>query len=291
MMKPIVRSRRALLLASVLLTAPLAQTYAQSAAQGAEPSLVIGVLPNVSARQLVTQYQPMREFFERQLGRSVDIVTAADFRAFNERTLRGDYQMVITAANLGRVAQLDAGWQPLAIYEPRIPALLVAAADNADSGTAQLRGKALAAANPQSLVALLGLQWLRSQGLQPGTDFRLVLTANDDSLGTVLRNGEAPLAIMSRGEFGAKPEALRKQLRIVTEIGRVPGFLVLANPKLPEAERQRLKATLLRFGPSDEGRRFFSATGFEQIREVSESELKSLDAYVDATRRGLAGRE
>ena len=33
------------------------------------------------------------------------------------------------------------------------------------------------------------------------------------------------------------------------------------------------------------------AGGFEQIREVSESELKSLDAYVDATRRGLAGRE
>ncbi|MEN9317231.1 MAG: hypothetical protein RIS35_3624 [Pseudomonadota bacterium] len=271
--------------------APLLPARAQPSASATGSTLSIGVLPNVSARLLVTQYQPMREFFESQLGRGVEIVTAADFRAFNERTLRGDYQLVVTAANLGRLAQIDAGWQPIAIYEPRIPALLVAAADNPDSGTAQLRGKALAAANPQSLVALLGLQWLRAQGLQAGTDFRLLLTANDDSLGAVLRNGEAPLAIMSRGEFAAKPEALRSQLRIVTEVGRVPGFLVLANPKLPESERQRLKSVMLGFSGSEEGRRFFSVTGFQQIREVTEAELKSMDVYLDPTRRGLAGRE
>ena len=55
--------------------------------------------------------------------------------------------------------------------------------------------------------------------------------------------------------------------------------------------KRYVKAMLLRFGPSDEGRRFFSITGFEQIRDVSDGELKSLDAYVDATRRGLAGRD
>jgi phosphonate transport system substrate-binding protein len=290
-MKPSFRFRRSLLAGSAAMLAPLLPARAQPSASATGSTLSIGVLPNVSARLLVTQYQPMREFFESQLGRGVEIVTAADFRAFNERTLRGDYQLVVTAANLGRLAQIDAGWQPIAIYEPRIPALLVAAADNPDSGTAQLRGKALAAANPQSLVALLGLQWLRAQGLQAGTDFRLLLTANDDSLGAVLRNGEAPLAIMSRGEFAAKPEALRSQLRIVTEVGRVPGFLVLANPKLPESERQRLKSVMLGFSGSEEGRRFFSVTGFQQIREVTEAELKSMDVYLDPTRRGLAGRE
>ena len=263
------------------LVAPVAQ------AQKVEPSFTIGVLPNISARLILASYQPMREYFERELRRGVDIATAADFRQFTERTLRGDYQLIVTAPNLGRVVQLEASWDPLAMYEPRIPALLVALADNPDSSPVQLRGKALALANPQSLVALAGMQWLRGQGLQEGSDYRITLAANDDSLGAVLRSGEAPLAIMSGGEFRAKPESVRKLLRVVVEITQLPGFLVMANPRLPESEKQRLKALILAFPQTEEGRRFFGLSGFSNIRPVLESELKGLDPYVDQTRKGL----
>ena len=263
------------------LVAPVAQ------AQKVEPSFTIGVLPNISARLILASYQPMREYFERELRRGVDIATAADFRQFTERTLRGDYQLIVTAPNLGRVVQLEASWDPLAMYEPRIPALLVALADNPDSSPVQLRGKALALANPQSLVALAGMQWLRGQGLQEGSDYRITLAANDDSLGAVLRSGEAPLAIMSGGEFRAKPESVRKLLRVVGEITQLPGFLVMANPRLPESEKQRLKALILAFPQTEEGRRFFGLSGFSNIRPVLESELKGLDPYVEQTRKGL----
>jgi phosphonate transport system substrate-binding protein len=263
------------------LVAPVAQ------AQKVEPTFTIGVLPNISARLILASYQPMRDYFERELRRSVDIATAADFRQFTERTLRGDYQLIVTAPNLGRVVQLEASWDPLAMYEPRIPALLVALADNPDSSPVQLRGKALALANPQSLVALAGMQWLRGQGLQEGSDYRITLAANDDSLGAVLRSGEAPLAIMSGGEFRAKPESVRKLLRVVSEITQLPGFLVMANPRLPESEKQRLKALILTFPQTEEGRRFFGLSGFSNIRPVLESELKGLDPYVEQTRKGL----
>jgi phosphonate transport system substrate-binding protein len=185
------------------------------------------------------------------------------------------------------VVQLEASWEPLAMYEPRIPALLVTLADNPDSSPVQLRGKALALANPQSLVALAGMQWLRGQGLQEGSDYRITLAANDDSLGAVLRSGEAPLAIMSGGEFRAKPESVRKLLRVVGEITQLPGFLVMANPQLPESEKQRLKTLILAFPQTEEGRRFFALSGFSNIRPVLESELKGLDPYVEQTRKGL----
>ena len=64
-----------------------------------------------------------------------------------------------------------------------------------------MRGKTLAVANPQSLVVLRGLQWLREQGLQEGRDFKISRAGNDDSLGTLIRSGEAPMAMMSMGEF------------------------------------------------------------------------------------------
>lgn len=286
-MRVIVSFKRALAVWGLLvlgLTA-LAPAWAQ---QGAAP-FRIGVLPNVSARLILTSYQPMREYFERELKRGVEIATAQDFRAFAENTRRGDYQLIVTAANLGRVAQADSNWQPLAIYDPKIPAILVARADNPNASVAQLRGKSLALANPQSLVALAGLQWLGSQGLQNGTDFKTVTAANDDSLGAVLGTGEAPLAIMSMGEFRAKTEAMRSTLRIVTEIAKLPGFLVMANPALPAAEQLRLKTLILAFPQTEEGKKFFALSGFANIRDVGEPELKPLDAFNEPTRKGLGG--
>ena len=256
-------------------------------AQPATGEFVIGVLPNVSARILLASYQPMRLYFERALARPVAIATAPEFRTFAANTLRGDYDMVVTAPNLGRVMQRDGECDALAIYEPRIPALAVARADNADDSPEQLRGRSVAMANPQSLVALVALQWLGAQGLQPGRDFRTVVTANDDSLGAVLRSGEAPWAVMSLGEFRAKPEALRQTLRIVREITTVPGFFVMANPRLPAATRAQLRSLVLAFPGTDEGRRFFELSGFRHIRAMTPEDQAFLDPFVDATRSSL----
>ena len=56
------------------------------AQQPAPAAFNLGVLPNISARLILGQYQPLSEFFARQLGRKVEIVTAANFKAFAEAT-------------------------------------------------------------------------------------------------------------------------------------------------------------------------------------------------------------
>ena len=257
-------------------------------AQTPETVFTIGVLPNVSARVILNNYQPMRAYFERELKRKVEIATAADFRAFSAATLRGDYQMVVTAANVGRVAQIDGKWEPLAIYEPLIPGLLVAGANNDNTAVSQLKGKSLALANPQSLVALRGLQWLREQGQQEGRDFKIVLAGNDDSLGAMIRAGDAPMAMMSMGEFRQIGEETRKGLKIVTEFAKVPGFLVMSNPRLSGPERQQAKTLILQFPKTDEGKQFFSLSGIANIRDVSTAELLPMDAFLVQTRAGLA---
>lgn len=259
----------------------------------AEPpsALTVGVLPNVSARVIVANYQPLRAYLGREFGRPVEIATANGFRGFHESTLRGDYDLVVTAANLGRIAQLDARWEPVAIYEPTIPAVLVTAADASDGAPSRLRGKVLALSNPQSLVALRGLQWLQEQGLAAGRDFRIVHAPNEDSLGALIRSGEAPMAIMSGGEFRQIGEPVRKTLRIAAEIGRVPGFWVMANPRLSADERRQLAASLLAFPESGEGKAFLKATGFQNIRALSATEQAALDPFVTATRTGLSGEK
>ena len=149
----------------------------------------VGVLPNLSPRVLLTNYRPLRDYLAATLGLPVEIATAPDFRTFQARTLAGEYDLVVTAANLGRIAQLDAGLTLIAGFEPPIPALLVTLKAAQAPSIEALRGKALAVSNPQSLLVLIGKNWLRQRGLSAGTDYDLVWTRNEDSLAQVLASG------------------------------------------------------------------------------------------------------
>lgn len=276
---------RILLCAWLLIVSAAAGHSRAQPADGAP--LRLGVLPNVSVRVLVASYQPMRQYLERLGGRPVEIQAAPDFRAFNSRTLAGEYDLVVTAAHMGRLAQLQAGFVPVAIYQPAIPGLIVMSRARPSAGIEALRGRRLAVSNPQSLVAMEGVRWLRERGLVIERDFGMVHARNEDSLGHLLlaTDPDAPFAMLSGGEFRQLPEALRQQLAVFTVFAEVPGFLVLAHPRLGAERVRQIKAQLLQLPGSEEGQRFLDLTGFKGLREPSESELRALDVYVDQTRQ------
>lgn len=269
--------------------------HAQPAATGASAKSAlapfqVGVIPNVSARVIAANYAPMRAYLERTLERPVEISTAPDFPQFFGRAVAGEFDLFIIAPNLGRLLQVDGKASALAIYEPTIPCLLVSLVKNAPPVSA-LRGKKLALSNPQSLVAMRGLQWLKSQGLNVNTDFTVVHARNDDSLGSLLTTGEAPLAMMSMGEYRAIGEATRAQLQIVTIFDQVPGFFVMAKAGLSEDAREKLKKGMLNFLATAEGKQFSAQAGIKHIRDITAEDLAALDPHVEATRAFMSPRK
>jgi len=283
--KTLFTTRRVTTLGALGSLAALAAGAAPVAAQPAP--LQFGVMPNVSARILFRQYQPFREFLEAELGRPVEIVTAPGLQAFQERSIAGAYGLVVTAANLGRVAQLDAGLRPVAIYEPRIPGLIVTLATRPLTGVAELRGRTVAMTNPQSLVALKFIHWLRAQGIEVGRDVTPTHARNEDSLAQLLGTQETRAAVMSQGEFNAIRPEIRETLAVWQVFIRVPGFLVLLGPRVAEAEAAPLLAALGRFPGSPRGAEFFAATGFRGIRPVTPADLAELDDVLADTRTFL----
>ncbi|WPB84196.1 phosphate/phosphite/phosphonate ABC transporter substrate-binding protein [Sediminicoccus rosea] len=274
---------RRVLAGIALAAAPAALVQAQPA------PLQFGVMPNVSARILLGQYQPFRGFLEQELGRQVEVVTAPGLQAFHERSVAGAFGLVVTAANLGRVAQLDAGLQPIAIYEPRIPGLIVTLRARPVTSATELRGTTVAMTNPQSLVALKFIHWARAQGIEIGRDAQATHARNEDSLAQLLNTAETRAAVMSQGEFNAIRPDIRENLAIWQVFIRVPGFLMLLGPRTPEAEAARVTAALARFPGSLQGREFFTATGFNNIRPVTPADLAELDDVVEETRAFLRG--
>ena len=251
-------------------------------------ALTIGVLPNISADKLMAQYEHMKHYLEGLNTQKITINTSPNFKAFFESTMNGEYDLAISAPHFARVAQLDRGLIPLLIYEPRISALLITPADRPLASAAELRGKVVAFANPQSLVAMYGRQWLGQQGLQAGKDYEVKGPRTDLGVGRMMLTGEASAAIMSNGEFRALPPEESARLKISQTIARMPNFVVLANPRLNRALQARLKTQLKGFlANQDDGAAFASATGITAMNDVDEAQLHELDSFVEQTRSAM----
>lgn len=268
----------------------LAGAFAAPHGAKAQPSILeLGVLPNISPRVLLAQYEPMRKYLARELQATVQVSTAPGWNAFHARTVALEYDLVVTAAHLARLAQLDKGFVPLVSYAPPIKGLLVVAKARPIAAVSELKGGTLVLSNPQSLVTFRGMNWLDENGLQRDRDFRTISTPTDDSVGSVVLRGDAVAAMISGGEFLAIPEAIRQQLQLLTVFAEVPGFVALASPRLAGPRADALKAHLLAFANgSEEGKAFFASTGFVAMREVAPGLMESMDTYVAATRRMLS---
>ena len=255
----------------------------------AQAPLEIGILPHLSTKVLLAQYQPLRKYLEQQLERSVQLLTAPNFPAFFQRTQAGDYDAVITAPHFAGLAEQESAYRALFVFYPEIEGLLISAKQGGIESAEQLRGSALAIPNPKSLIAQQGIQWLAEQGLQIGQDVHILDAANQDSTGDMILRGDGAAAILSNGEFKSIPAQVREQLRIVEVYTKIPGFVVMANTqRMDEAVEERFIQAMEAFPKQNpESAAFFSAVNFKGLRRLSDQDHAKLYAYMEMTRNML----
>ncbi len=253
--------------------------------------LQLGLLPITSTRVLLRNYQQVQGYLEQQLGQRVELATAPDFRRFQTQAQAGRYDLVVTAAHLGRLLQQDSGFIPLLRYRAPHRTLLLMARERPVQSLEELRGRTLAGPDPITLAAVEADAWLRARGLRAGTDYTLLDTPTPSSAAHAVLHQQSVLAVSSPQGLKNTPEPLREQLAVFATLPEIPSLLWLAHPRLA-AQVPRLRAALLGFtADSEAGRIFYEATGYEGLREVPAGELRAVDAYLPRLRELLkAGR-
>jgi phosphonate transport system substrate-binding protein len=268
--------------------APTVAVPLQPVAPVAAVEVVIGVLPNIAASALTQQYESVKRYLEARNGFKVRIVVPANFKAFFDATIAGEYDLAVAAPHFARVAQLDRALVPIGMYEPRINAVFAAPSESTVTGARDVAGKAVGFANPTSLVAMYGQQWLRTNNLEPERDYAVKGARTDLGVGRMMLVGDAAAAILSAGEFRALPADEAARLKVVEVFARIPNFIWLAHPKLGAERTARLKGQLRQFfADKDDGAVFARATGLSGFVDVDEAVLRELDPFTAATRRAM----
>lgn len=247
----------------------------------ADPHVLrIGLLPVLSARVLLTNYQPLRTYLERELQQPVELVTATDFRTFHLSTVAGEYDAVVTAPHFARLAQTDAKYIPLAAYRSANRAILITAKDRPLKSINDLRGQSLAIPDRHAMVVSQALYWLGEKGMHAGSDFKLVETPSLNSAAYSVQNHQCVLAVMAPTGMKQMPDSIKDSIQIFANLPELPSSLIwLANPRIA-AQVPQLKAALLKLTNAiPEGALFLESTGYIGLREISDDEMKALDPY------------
>jgi ABC-type phosphate/phosphonate transport system substrate-binding protein len=260
---------------------------------GAEPTragFVFGVLPYHSARVLIAHHRPVVQHLRGDLGGEVRMETAASFRAFQENSSRGDYDLVATAAHFARLLQLDHDFVPLVRLAAGARCNIVVRKDSEITRIEQLAGKLVATPDRLALGTVVCLHLLEQQGLRVDRDFRVQDMATFNSAALAVERGDAPAAVSAPAALLQMRPEERANLRSLVDTAEYTNLVYLAHPRVGAAMREKIKTGLLRFSGEPEGRAFFTTTGFGAFVPVTAEAMQKLDPYVNETRRLLLQR-
>jgi phosphonate transport system substrate-binding protein len=280
--------RFALQITSILFGLSLLLPFGQVAAQ--QPPLRMALIPYLSPNILVPLFQPLATHLEKDIGRPVDLYTAPSIRSHVERILKPDFDIIFTAPHMGRLSQLDAGYVPIGSFERPLKGIITVRSDGPIDDVRQLKGRTVAINDRLVLNSILTLQELEKHGINP-SELNVVPAASQNSAILSVIAGDVDAAITVNFALGLIPKDQLQKVRVLLQTGDVasmPSTLILVHPLMPKDLQSKLKASLLRFAKTDEGKQFLASSSYNNVVPANPEHVKNLDIYLPELRRLLA---
>lgn len=275
-------------IASILFGLVLLLPFGQIAAQ--QPPLRMALIPYLSPNILVPLFQPLATHLAKDIGRSVDLYTAPSIRSHVERILKPDFDIIFTAPHMGRLSQLDAGYVPIGSFERPLKGIITVRSDGPIDDVIHLKGRTIAINDRLVLNSILTLQELEKRGINL-SDIKVVPAASQNSAILSVIAGDVDAAITVNFALSLIPEEQLRKVRILLQTGDVanmPSTLILAHPLMPTDLQSKLRASLLRFAKTEEGKQFLISSSYSNVVSINPEHVKNLDIYLPELRRLLA---
>ena len=246
----------------------------------AADTLLLGVVPYLSARKLAELYEPMRAQLQLSLGMPVMLESAPDYQSYLARTREGRYDIIATSPYFGRLAQTEHGYVPLVRPLTNLEPLLVTRM-NGPFELEALRGKVISTSDKLANLTLAAHRYLLQNGLSPGLDVTIRPAGSHANSVQALLNGDSDAAIISVTAMRQLHPGTTARVRILKRLPQTTPLLYLAHKRLGKTRIAGLRGQLLQFAnQTEEGKAFSKELGHDGLKDISPADMKALDPYV-----------
>ena len=240
--------------------------------------IVFGILPFISAEQLVLRFSPLAKYLSEKTGVKVTIETAPDFKTFERRTQQDKrYDLLFTAPHFYPRAHAQAGYRLIvSVDSPGMWAIIVAP-EKSDIHTARdLIGKRLATVQPAGLATILVRQYLIDKGINPDRDLELVVTPSHDASLLSSYHGVTDASALMSPPYEAADAAIRKSMRVIAVTQKTPHIPVSVGPGVNESCAQKIRQILLNISSSAEGPAVLQNNNFSGFKMANPEDYEKL---------------
>lgn len=241
----------------------------------AESTYKFGVVPQFEPRKLSAIWSPILIELEKRTGFKLEMVGSARIPDFENEFEQGRYDFAYMNPYHSLVAARTQHYEPLVRDGgQQLFGILVVAKDGPVKTVADLNGKTVAFPSPNALGASL----LIRSDLERAQKIRIsplwAQTHTSAYLNVALGKVDAAGGVMST--FDQQPESIRNKLAIIYETRRMPSHPVVAHPRVPKADREKLRQALLDMGATTEGAALLAKIPFKQVVTATASEYRPL---------------
>jgi phosphonate transport system substrate-binding protein len=273
----------------VCLTGLGALLLASQSRSQTQTRISFGVVPYLPVRRLLQLYAPMSGLLEKSLGLPVDIVCGKDYRQHISMLRAGQFDVVADSLFIARMAQKELGCIPLLRTKAGLEPVVVVPQNQSTSDIKQLKGKTICVTDQIAALSILGVRYLRDQGLDMGVSTSLLVSGSHSNSLYLMLQGNAQAAIISRTTLAQIDPSLAKQVRVIAT--PPPGLAAVVyhvSSKLSK-KAESLKLDMQNFVKNTtDGQSFIANLQHEGLVPITADELKRLDAGVVELHRQLS---
>lgn len=252
-----------------LLCALPSSTYAGDGSQ--EDPLVFGVVPARSPERVLTDFGPLVEAMERELGIAVRIRGAPDYETFIRRVLDGKtYDMILSGGDTVQyMRELDLYTPIVQMSGPGIFAVIAVQTESRFLKLEDLRGETtVATADLLAYSTGLGLRRIAEAGLDPESDINLVFVPSQSAALATLVRGQVEASIIMVPIIRTAPAETRQTIRILAETELAPPPAISISTTLPSDLADRIFEFLIEFQNTGSGSLVMQGIGWPGLKPV-----------------------
>lgn len=233
---------------------------------------IMGVFPHLPPRELEKVYSPMAADLSKVIGKPVIFRTSSTYKKFMQSLDKQNFDIAfVQPFDYIRIAD-KFGYKPLATRHEMLSAIIVAKQDSPLSSIKDLKDKTISLPPKVAAVSHLITDHVRSNHLIPDKNIKLSNHRSHVSCMQQVLIGSSDACGTAAAALRFFEHKMKVTLKIISKSKSIPHTLFSIHPRVPSGLQKKIRARILEWGKTDEGKKLLARGRLKPLRAIRDSD-------------------